>query len=42
MGFDGKVERSAWDCFDLESSFLSPLPMRVVVVDRVPAVVRRN
>jgi hypothetical protein len=29
LGFDGKVERSALDCSELESSFASPLLVRV-------------
>jgi hypothetical protein len=29
LGFDGKVERSAWDCSEMESGFVSPLLVRV-------------
>ncbi|KAE8038044.1 hypothetical protein FH972_010590 [Carpinus fangiana] len=42
VGFDGKVERSTWDCLDLESGFSSPLLVRVATVDRVTAMVRRK
>jgi hypothetical protein len=29
-GFNGKEERSAWDCFEMEYGSVSPLPVRVV------------
>jgi hypothetical protein len=34
LGFDGKVERSAWDCSEMEYGLASPLLVRVAVSGR--------
>jgi hypothetical protein len=34
LGYDGKEEHSAWDCFEMESGFSSPIPVRVTALDR--------
>jgi hypothetical protein len=34
LGYDGKEERFAWDCFEMESGFSLPLPVRVATLAR--------